>query len=444
MSAAGMTSRAAAARAPRERSPAPERPVARVVVDVGLPHLDRLFDYLVPEEWHEKAVVGARVRVRFAGRLVDGWIRDRVEASEHAGKLAYLAAAVSPEPVLSPEIAVLAERIAQHWAGSVSDVLRLAIPPRHARVESAPRVERPLSAPPAAGAVAEGAWSSYDSGPAFLTALRAGRSPRAVWTAPPGGSWPDQLAAAVEAAAAADRGAIVVVPDARDLALLEQAVTARLGPGRHVSLVADVGPAERYRRWLAVSRGEVRIVLGTRSAAFAPVSGLGLVAIWDDGDDLHAEPHAPYPHTRDVLVMRAAQSRAAALIGGHAMSTDGAQLVAGGWAKELAPRRDELRALAPRVLGIGEETGGADPLARAARLPTVGWRAAREALAAGLPVLVCVSRAGYQPGLACGTCREPARCRHCAGPLARTSGRPGQPGVVPACRWCAVPAADWR
>ena len=44
---------------------------------------------------------------------------------------------------------------------------------------------------------------------------------------------------------------------------------------------------------------------GTRAAAFAPVHDLGLVALWDDGDDLYAEPRAPYPHTREVLLLRA-------------------------------------------------------------------------------------------------------------------------------------------
>src|SRR4051794_32920840 len=121
---------------PASLTPAAERPVARVIVDTPLPHLDRLFDYLVPEEWAEVAVPGARVRVRFSGRLADGWVRERVEASAHEGRLAFLAAAVSPEPVLSPEVATLAEAVAQRWAGTVSDVLRVAIPPRQARVEA--------------------------------------------------------------------------------------------------------------------------------------------------------------------------------------------------------------------------------------------------------------------------------------------------------------------
>ena len=57
---------------------------------------------------------------------------------------------------------------------------------------------------------------------------------------------------------------------------------------------------------------------------FAPVADLGLVVIWDDGDDLHAEPRAPYPHARDVLLLRAHRTGGAALIGGFARTAEAA------------------------------------------------------------------------------------------------------------------------
>ena len=77
-------------------------------------------------------------------------------------------------------------------------------------------------------------------------------------------------------------------------------------------------------------------MVGTRSAAFAPVHDLGLVAIWDDGDDLHAEPRAPYPHTRETLLLRAEREGAAALVGGFARSVEAEYLLRTGWAHEIA------------------------------------------------------------------------------------------------------------
>ncbi|MFF5078778.1 hypothetical protein ACFY36_17125, partial [Actinoplanes sp. NPDC000266] len=136
-----------------DRLPAETLPVARVCVDVPLPHLDRLFDYLVASTDDEAAKPGVRVKVRFAGQLVSGFLLERAETSPHGGKLAYLEKVVSPEQVLDPEITRLARAIADRYAGNLCDVLRLAVPPRHARVEAQltkPAVTAPEGAAPTA------------------------------------------------------------------------------------------------------------------------------------------------------------------------------------------------------------------------------------------------------------------------------------------------------
>jgi len=432
-------------RRPRVRPPRPVRPdpvpagrlpVARVAVDSGLAHLDRPFDYLVPEAMSATAVPGSRVRVRLAGVLVGGLVLERVAGSDHPGRLTPLTAAVSGEPVLTPEIAGLARAVADRCAGALADVLRLAVPPRHGRVEVEPRREPPAA--PAPAAPLPGGWSAYSGGADFLSAVAAGGAPRGAWVALPGPRWPVELAAAVAATVAGGRGAVVVVPDARDLARVDAALTAALGPGRHVALAAQLGPAERYRRWLRVLRGEVEAVVGTRAAVWAPVRDLGLVAVWDDGDDSLAEPRAPYPHARDVAVLRAHRASAGLLLGALAPSVEVVALLRGGWLRPLAPSRQTVRSVAPRVVAAGSDAELArDPAARAARLPRVAFEAVREGLADGLPVLVQVPRRGYQPGLACARCRTPARCASCAGPL----GRPGAE-LLPSCRWCGRPQAD--
>ncbi|MFD0206603.1 MULTISPECIES: primosomal protein N' [Saccharothrix] len=425
-----------------ERVPAASLPVARVCVDVPLAHLDRPFDYQVSTEQDADAVPGCRVRVRFAGQLVDGYLLERVETSEYGRKLTFLDRVISPEPVLSPEVAELARAVADRYAGSLIDVLRMAIPPRHARVEAKPSDE---PAPPPAAPPDEG-WSRYPFGPNLLDALRSGRAARAVWQALPAEDWPARLAEAAASMASTGKGALVVVPDHRDLARLHRACTALVGEAGVVTLSADLGPSERYKRWLAVRRGAVRVVLGTRGAAFAPVRDLGLVAVWDDGDDLHAEPRMPYPNVRDVLVQRAHLTGASLLVGGFARTAEAQLLVDSGWAHEVVAGRDVLRAVAPRVAAVGESEWQEvkDPAARSARLPSIAFDAARAALAADTPVLIQVPRRGYVPALACGQCRSPARCRRCAGPLALPGGT--QDGVPrPAyCRWCGATEAAYR
>jgi len=415
-------------------------PVAQVCVDVPLPHLDRPFDYLVPESLAATAAPGVRVRVRFAGQLVDGFVLDRVPESAHP-KLAYLERVVSPEVVLTAEVARLARAVADRYAGTLADVLRLAVPPRHARAESlAPacaRADRGATGVPPSPVTG---WDAYPAGRALLTGLAEGRAPRAVWGALPGEDWPARLAEAAAATAGGGRGALLVVADARDLDRVDAALTAALhGPDHHVALSAALGPAERYRRFLRAARGERRVVAGTRAAMFAPVADLGLVAIWDDGDDLHAEPRAPYPHAREVLLTRAQLTGAAALVGGHARTAEGQLLLDTGWAREVAATRETVRASAPAVAPTGDDAQLArDPGAAAARLPTLAWHASRDALQAGAPVLVQVPRRGYLPAVSCVDCRSPARCGHCGGPLALRSSH-----AVASCRWCGRAAAAY-
>ncbi|MFP8885548.1 primosomal protein N' [Streptomyces mangrovi] len=422
-------------------------PVARVLVDKGLLHLDRLFDYSVPAAMDAEARPGARVRVRFGagerggrregGGLVNGFIVERRADSDFPGVLAPIAQVLSPEPVLGPGLLRLCRAVADRYAGALADVVQLAVPPRMARAEKAPAAGGPAAPPPPPPPPGASSWARYPAGPGYLRALASGESPRAVWTALPGPHWPGELAAALAAALASGRGALAVLPDGRAAARVDAALTALIGDGRHVLLTADAGAEARYRRWLAVNRGRVRCVVGTRAAMFAPVHDLGLVAIWDDGDSSHRDPREPMPHAREVLLLRSARESCGFLLGAHGSTVEAAQLVETGWARPLAADRDAVRASAPLVRTVGDGDEARDPAARAARLPTLAWSTVREALRRG-PVLVQVPRRGYVPRLACDRCREPARCAHCAGPLEATGG-----DAPPRCGWCGRDTPGW-
>jgi primosomal protein N' (replication factor Y) len=418
--------------------PAATDPVARVLVDLPLAHLDRTFDYLVPAAMADDAVPGCRVKVRFAGQEVSGYLLARAAETDHAGRLAPLRRVVSPEPVLSPEVAALAGELAERYAGTRSDVLRLAVPPRHAATERAAPLQPavPLDFH-AAGAAA--AWAEHPQGEAFLRRLAAGETPRAIWGTPPGEDWPRLLAHAATATyAGSGRGVLICVPDAKDVARVDAALAGVLGAGQHVVLTAQPGPARRYRDFLAVSRGARRVVVGTRAAAFAPVRDLGLVVIWDDGDDLHAEPRAPYPHARETLLVRAEREGAAALLAGFARSVEADQLLQSGWAHELSVPRETLRErVSVQVAGASDAELARDPFARGVRFPKAAHEAVEEGLKTG-PVLVQTPRLGYAAALACDRCRAAARCTVCRGPLAIPDR-----AAPPRCGWCGTSHPDW-
>lgn len=414
-----------------DRTPIEVEPIARVLPMLSVPHLDREFDYLVSAEQSDDAQPGVRVRVRFHGRLVDGFVLERRNDTDHQGKLGWLDRVVSPEPVLTPEIRRLVDAVAAHYAGTRADVLRLAIPARHARVE------REITMVPDRTDIAPidpSSWQVYGRGGQFLGALAEARAARAVWQALPGEQWADRFAEAAAQTVRTGRAVLAIVPDQRDLDRLWQAATAHMEERSVVALSAGLGPAIRYRRWLAALRGSARLVMGTRSAVFAPVADLGLVMVWADGDDTLAEPRAPYPHAREVAMLRAHQARCAALIGGYARTAEAHALVRSGWAHDIVAARPVVRARSPRVVALDDSgyTVQRDPAAHTARLPSIALRAARSALQAAAPVLVQVPRRGYVPSLACGRCRAIARCRHCTGPLSLQER--GGPGAV--CRWC--------
>lgn len=414
-----------------------ETQVAQVCVDVPLPHLDRSFDYLVPEEMRDAAVPGARVQVRFAGKDRAGFVLARSTTSAHHGRLAPLRRVVSALPVLTPEVHALARAVADYYAGTLNDVLRLAVPPRHAGTEKAylERHGTEHPAPPAVAPPAGEAWERYTGGPAFLRHLAAGESPRAVWTALPG-PWAAAVAEAAQATVASGRGVLVVVPTARQVDAAAAALAAALPGVPLATLQADDGPARRYRSFLRILTGQARVVVGTRAAAFAPVADLGLTVCWDDGDDRLAEPRAPYPHARQVLALRAQQAGAALLVGGYARSVEAQLLLEQGWARPVAAPRQVVRAATPRVEAPTAVDLAAEGPAAAARIPHPAWRLVKAALEEG-PVLVQVARHGYVPVVACARCRTPARCAACHGPL-----RLDAAGSHLSCGWCGRPAVD--
>ncbi len=398
---------------------------------LSVPHLDREFDYLVAAELSDDAQPGVRVRVRFHGRLVDAFVLERRSGTDHVGQLGWLDRVISAEPVLTPEVRRLVDAVAARYAGTRPDVLRLAVPPRHAAAE---KTQRQVCLLPVVDPVDASGWARYAGGGKFLDALKEGRAARAVWQALPSEQWCERLAEAAAAAISGGHGVLIVVPDQRDIDVMLPAATALIDESAVVALAAGMGPSARYRRWLSVLRGQARLVIGTRSAVFAPVDKLGLVIVWDDGDDSLAEPRAPYPHAREVAMLRAHQLRCAALIGGYSRTAEAQALITSGWAHDLVAPRQVVRAEAPRVIAL-DDTGYAeerDPAARTARLPSVALRTARAALERGTPVLIQVPRRGYVPSVACGRCRTIARCRHCMGPLA-LSDRDADGAV---CRWC--------
>lgn len=425
------------------RVPAATKSVARVLPLLGLAHLDRLFDYRIDSEQDPEVQPGVRVRIRFGGRLVDALVIERVQESEHEGRLVWLERVISPVVVFPAQTRKLVAALAQRYGGVRSDIIRSAIPSRHAQAENSDVT----TAWAELGEHAEpdlSAWAVYRHGPSFVDAVLGGTTARAAWQIAPGGDWATAIAALAAKVVIDGGGALVVVPDQRDVDQLEEALREILAAKQITVLNAGLGPQARYRRYLSVLSGQGRLVIGTRSAAFAPVHDLRLAVLLNDGDENLVDPRAPYPHAREVLTTRSAQEGCSLILAGHSRTAEAQLLVESGWAHDLVAPRETLRARMPWVRAVGETDFELerDPLARSARIPKIAFDALRNALARKDPVLIQVPRKGYVPTLACGSCRTPARCRHCNGPLGLPSGE--GLAAVPTCRWCGRPDSRYR
>lgn len=406
-------------------------PVARIVIDNPLPHLDREFDYAVPEKLSEIAQPGVRVRVRFAGKLTDGWLISRADESDHPGTLAAITNVISPEVSLIPEILELAKSVVARQAGTLSDVLRSAIPNRHATAEATE-----LLPAPKVPDIVPVAWADYLGGSALIKRTIAGEAPRAIVTT--GCDDPAVMLAQFAMTVSANDGkVVVVVPDRAAIDRVVESLNTNDCPKFAIAILAsDDGPAHRYRNWLSVLRGTASIVIGTRSAVFAPLGKLSAICVWDDWNETLSDPQAPYWHARDVAAMRSAQQNVALVFIGATMSVETCALMP--WLAHVAKSRDQLRSESPKVRSALDEAGAKiNPAASGSRIPSAVMQGMKTALSKG-PVLVLVSRLGYSPRIVCDTCRTSALCSSCNGPLMQTAR-----SSAPACNLCGHIETLW-
>ena len=414
--------------------------VARVALDSPLPQLDRVFEYEVPESMRARVAPGIRVKVpvRVGGRVMNGWVLELADEQTYAGELAELDSIVSEAEVLTRPLAALAREVADRQAGTLADVLRLAIPARSARLEAGwladESGERRARAEEARSSASRRAHERDAAGAdaeqidlARRIALRAPtgmgvRAPRAL----------ERLAELAAETLAQDRSAIVLVPDARDLDLMLAALDGLAPAERIRRFDSRLTPKPRYDEYLRALEPVPQIIVGTRHAVWAPAHRLGRILMWDDGDESYREPRAPYPHTREVALMRASADPVGLVLAAHAPSLETQRLVRTGFLDALVD--PQLRP--PRIIPTAAVLGD-DPALAALRIPSAAWSTAREALTIG-PVLVQVGRAGYRPTLACRRCRTAAHCRECGGRLGQHS-----PTAIPACTVCGALHADW-
>lgn len=416
--------------------------IAQVLLDSPLPQLDHLFDYSIPSRLDADVVLGCRVRVplRMGKRVIDGFVANIVDHSDFAGSLNEVESVITSVAVMPQHLFALARRVSDRQAGSASDVLRLAIPPRYVRIEKSFWSDESVSQRAEASArLAEfvaaytpqkhsaGSLSQLSPQECRSVLMPAGTQSTEFGDVP---SWMLSVADAVVESLGRNESVIIAVPSYRETDDLMRALTS-IGVGDAVVRTdSRQTGGERYAAYLRILENQPVVVLGNRSALYAPAYQLGLIVMWDDGNSLFSEPLAPYAHARDVALVAAQLSSARLVFAGHVVSPDVERLVAVGFSSARTSAKKDYPNVVPTDSLVSD---GAR-----ARIPSVAWAHARAQSLLG-PVLLQVARAGYAPSLACRQCRVRATCPECSGPLSQATAT-----APPTCKWCGALASTWK
>ena len=217
---------------------------------------------------------------------------------------------------------------------------------------------------------------------------------------------------AIAAALSRGKSAIVLVPEIALTLWLGRLVRARFGEGVAV-LHSGLADVERAREWWRVRRGDARVVVGTRSAVFAPLENLGLIIVDEEQESAYKQEEIPRYHARDTAVYRARLENAVALLGSatpsletyHNTRAEKYRLL------RLASRVENRPLAEVRIIDLREEFRTHH---RAAPISEPLRQAIAMRLAEGTQVMVLINRRGYSWSLLCRSCGSFVQCQNCS------------------------------
>ncbi|MBW3659752.1 MAG: hypothetical protein KY457_14020 [Actinobacteria bacterium] len=397
--------------------------IARVLVEVEPYHLDRVFDYVVPDDLAGDVRAGSRVEVVFGGRKRRGVVTELAATSEVApAKLQPVKRVLGPYAWMRPEDLELARWAGERFAAPVADVVRHALPNRTVDVERRAEAAgwfppgaatRPRSDPEPSAAVLAAGWEVYgERGSVLLAAVRRGGGSY-YWRPLPGEDVGARLAELVQLTLANDRDVLVVVPDPASPAA--DAVVAAAGD---LAVDARGGPSPRrtYGMWLQARCGHARVVVGERGVGLWPLEHLGLAVVVDEANPALKERRSPRHHAREVVLERARRSGAVGLLVGTVPSAPAWRLLTERRLEPVTAPRDLERDRAP-VIRVDTGEGRVRT-----RLSPDGTDAIRRAVRRGDYGVVLAARKGEGRALVCSACGHRLRCPVCDSSLSRRGG----------------------
>jgi primosomal protein N' (replication factor Y) (superfamily II helicase) len=377
------------------------------------------YTYAVPGELEERVVPGARVEVPFGTRSLVGFVLARSAKAEF-DDARDIVAVLDEQPLLLRHHIALAHWIAQRYCAPLGEVIRAMVPagvrsvrpggrkrgPRTVSraVEAAREAHEPGAAPPLTAAQ-RAAVSP------LLEAIAAQRHRRVLLHGVTGSGKTEVYLTAIDAALRQQRRAIVLVPE---IALTPQTVErfAKRFPGRVALLHSGLSEAERAREWLQIRAGAFDVVVGSRSAVFAPVEGLGIVVVDEEDSSAYKQDRVPRYHAVETALELGRLASAPVVLGSATPRVETFYRAHAGDLELVSlPRRVTGRGLPGiAVVDLREElrAGNTHALSKALTV------ALDECHAAGGQSILFLNRRGMATVVLCRSCGFVLNCGNCS------------------------------
>jgi len=377
-----------------------------VEVAVSVP-LRRTFIYSVPPELAEKVGPGSLVKISFGRRSTTGFVVGARETTDVKGVKPIQA--VEPADLsLPPKILRLGEWVADYYLAPLGEVLRAALPSGLGKRSPGdlPQAEfTPGAVPdltPDQRTATDAIYESL-SRPAADTFLLHGVTGS--------GKTEVYLRAATEAVARGGR-ALILIPEIALSPQMVGRVESRFG-GRVALWHSSLTPAKRREVWTRTRRGEIDVLVGARSAVFAPLPDLRLIVVDEEHETTYKQGESPRYHARDVALVRARMEGAVAVLGSATPSLESyANARRGKYRLLELPRR--VGEAKPAVVELAPLPRADDPEPPVSTIfGDTLRRALAETLSRGDQSIVFLNRRGHSTIVRCSRCRAEERCTAC-------------------------------
>jgi primosomal protein N' (replication factor Y) len=381
-----------------------------VQVAVPLPLRDG-FTYAVPEGLAERVGLGARVRVGFGRRHLVGYVVGFPESAA-VPEVREIEGVLDDPPIITPKLLELAGWMSGYYACSLGEALRAVLPTGAQRLRGEPRGRRAEIGPGAA--LLESAppqqlnpWQAQVLEP-VTRRIDAGGFEAFLLHGVTGSGKTEVYLHAVQAALRRGRSALLLIPEIVLTPQTADRFRARLGAELGI-LHSGMTLAERHDVLVAAARGEIQVILGARSAVFAPFRDLGLIVVDEEHEPSYKQNEKPRYHARAVALVRASLEGAAVLLGSATPSLESYENVARGkYVLLRIPERVDGRPL-PHVQIVDMRTAEN----RHAVLSQPLLDALADRLERREQSILLLNRRGHSNYVQCYACGELVRCPYC-------------------------------